>query len=1313
VLTLYLNGKQVPASLLTDSRYEFEVKATDYDPSFVRWSVLLGSSTVSSGTGNVIFNPTGNQLYTIHVFATNSVNGREEEGVFTINAVLAEAAQISVNWASLTYTPGEAIAARIRVVSGSGLPPRSLSWALYRNNIQIAAGTELSLEYQTSSAGIYRLRAVAVDMNGNNVVADSAVYVSGGFEIQASPVPTEIDPTCVYLGANYVSEVTGAGGPVTSLPYELASYSESVYLLPGTTHVSFDLDPNQNQVDDEVVVRTPVGNFVLKGYPTGLYDEDTGYDYLDGQPLVPAPADGVLRLTVEAVNVHGPVAGPFNFRVRVKCWRQGAPVYKYVKCPYSTFPGGEGKRDRHFAALFTEIEAQTDVLTDLNRLGSTETNLYTTPEVTTIPSMTLSSDGSPNPVQAPTGMFFTSSNWYAVYEPQSDTLPELDARAVAGTDNLRPFYLTLEQPATPPIIQRIKRLRGKLVVYMAQGALTAGSVINVRIVTNVPTDDNFEVSYSIPVTEDVYNDSTDTFQRVTAIPIDVSAFDFTTNGLFVYFSVDESRAPGTALPCSDPDPISAWAEIYSEFKSKAVVYNGGCYVDPVAQTTVDAESAWSGSGIQGCHEVICGPGGTYCYTNVRTGTDTGTFVQPLYFPAPFVSYGSNRFECYSNPKLLGETSGTIFQDSFAYQDNTLCGFGYGYNQCNSPSDVLIVVYPANTVAHEVIKYGSNCYSLVTGSISGSQANLYIDSFHIPLVSSGSILAVPTCMADECTGTVAGGSSVLYFDLQTEERRPVKFDHLDKGTPFTGVARQVVSSGFGGLQRGEKSVTFTHPRMGLFTAPATGPMDFNTGLFDLAKRIVVQRGSATLRFELAIGTVERRVDLIAGDIVFIDIGNQAGLLSDRTRHRRTIVTWKPIVFLPRVYDTATLGTTGTNRINHLGFAGMTNRSPYTFFDTVPVDVEQSLPNPDNIVTVQGATGPEYVLVRTRATGDAVPGLPGSGTWYAGQTFIGDMTFRFYTSREEQGAHGEMDVWLSSDQGNFPVYFEVDPFRTIGIQGGPLDVCFLMNLQTAAQSTSVRAAIANLHQGLLNAGISPKYGMMIIRLSPTSVAITLRNYENFIVNGQWNTSIISNSGDANCGLITTHAAGTLMNWTENSPRAFILMTGQSAYDYPPGYVANGSLQYFNKARQTLQNSGAPLFSVVNPNALVPVNPFTFVTPSNVPQSYTALAELSGGKNYDIANLTSNGSGMFSDIAMSVQRSSFSIRVESTHDDISRNSLRVADYGTSAHWPYVYTSREGRRIVAYEDTGTVAFDGTTFYKLEADPGISSNIVNASNIS
>jgi hypothetical protein len=1216
---------------------------------------------------------------------------------------------LNINWSSLTYVTGQAIQATIRALDASGVPPTDLAWVLYRNGVQVASGSSTTLSFQTSSAGLYRLKATAGD-----AVADSAVTVGGGFEIQASPIPPEVDPTCVYLGALYCDELTGAGGPCTTLPYQLACFTQNIYLLPGTTHISFDLDPQQNSVDDEVVVRTATGNYSINGT---LVDEEIGYDYLGGRPMLVAPADGILRLTVEAFNVSGAVANSFNFRVRVKCWRLGPAIYQYVRCPFTTWPGGVGKRERQFAALFTELEVQADVDSNQNRWGTQEAVTYKTPEVTTMPLTVLATDGSPNPVQAALGYFFTDSNCYAVYEPDNDNLGELTAKAISAQDGgLRPFYVTLQEPGEPPMIQRIKRLKGKMVVYMSQGAVTKGSVINVRIKTSkIQSSGHDEVTYQIPVDADVYNNQTDIFQRIASISIDLEDFQFSDNGVVVFFSVDETNADPIPLPCDDPIPAVPDQYLYTNLRAPAVLFDGACYTNPVVQPTVDTEGHPAAGGITGCHEPICGPVGLYCYTDMATGTRSADFRQPLYNPAPYVSYGSDPWDCYHEPVFLYEiTSGTLYQEIITAQTDALCGDGWIYEQCAGATRI-VTVYPHNTVPHDVINYGSECWSRVsTSPIAGSFANYISGSLGWDIVSAGSVAAVPDCFDFSCSGSVVGGDSVFYLDLQTDQRVPVHFEGLDIGVPWVGTALQVIDSGLGALPLGEKRITFTVPRVFLFTAVQGGQVDFDFGLAGISKRIVVVRGGTTHRFEIRIGETKRIITLQAGDQVYADIGNAIGILSDRTRNSRTTIRWRPIILLPRVFDTAVLPATGNNTITALGFTGITTRSPYTLLSPLPKDIEQELPNPDNIVTVQASGGPEYVLVRSRAVGDPVPRLPGNTEWYAGQTLSGPLTFRFYTTREDQGAHGEMDVWLSSETGRFPIYFRVDPYRTLGLQGGILDVLLMLSFDDSTTRTALRDSISVLHQRFLDLGVTPRYGIAIIASSiGTPIGDDFIPYEELIAESYWDSATMgSNLGNFESAMTTVWQSGTAMDWTPGARRAIVALTPYAPWDYPPGYVEPSTGINRTLALQLLSDTDTIYFGIVNQNAPVPINPFTFILPSNVPQTHNVLAAASGGKIYVFNTFGTAPNSIMEDIAGSAQTMAFVTRTTTELTDVSRNSLRIAQNGTEFVWPNVYVAADGERISLLDSTGTILFNDKVFTLLGPDSGISSQVLNPNGV-
>jgi hypothetical protein len=1215
---------------------------------------------------------------------------------------------LSINWSSLSFVAGDPIKAAIRLSDTTGVPPTDLAWILYRNGVQIASGSTRDVQFQTSSGGLYRIKATA-----GGATAESAISVGGGFEIQASPIPPEVDSTCVYLGALYCDELTGAGGACPTLPYPLACFTQNMYLLPGTTHISFDLDPQQNRIDDEVVVRTAIGNYQITGV---LHDEEIGYDYLGGRPLLVAPADGILRMTIEAFNVLGDIASDFNFRVRVKCWRLGPALYQYVRCPFTTLPGGLGKRDRQFAALFTEMDVQNDVDSPRNRLG-TGVNTYKTPDVADMPLTVLATDGRPNPVQAATGLFFTDSNWYAVYEPNSDDLPELNARAVSAQDGgLRPFYVTLEEPADPPIIQRVKRLGGQLIVYMSQGAITKGSVINVRILTSKLHNGQSEVTFSVPVTESVYNNNTDIFTRIAAIAINLEDFQFSDNGVVVFFSVDETNADPDPLPCDDPDPIRPDQYLYTDLLAPAVIFDGACYTNPVVQPTVAAEAHPAAGGITGCHEPVCGPVGLYCYTDLATGTRSADFRQPLYNPAPYVSYGSDPWDCYSDPVFLYEiTSGTAYQNSIQAQTDALCGDGYIYQQC-AGGDKIVTVFPHNTVPHDVIAFGSECWSRVsTSPLNGSQAVFITGTLHWDIVSAGSVAAVLDCNAYECSGSVPGGDSVFYRDTQTMQRVPVEFQGMDIGVPWVGTALQVVSTGLGAMPRGDKHVTFTVPRVYLFTVVQGGQVDFNFGLADFAKRIVVIRGGATLKFEIRVGETQRIIALQSGDQVYADLGNIIGILSDRTRNKRTHIYWRPIIILPRVFDTVVLPAMGDNVILALGFTGVSSRSPYTLMSPLPKDIEQELPNPDNVVTVQAATGPEYVLVRTRAIGDPVPQLPGNTQWYAGQTLTGTLTFRFYTTREDQGAHGEMDVWLSNEAGHFPIYFKVDPYRTLGLAGGSLDVLLMLSFNDTNTRNSLRSSISVLNQRFLDLGVTPRYGIIVISDPPSTSGFgrNMVSYEDLIVSSYWNDpNMGSNFGSNQNAMTTVWTAGTLMHWTPGAHRAIVAITPFSAWDYPPGFIEPSTGINRTKALQSLADNETIYFGIVNQNAVVPINPFTFILPSNVPQTHNVLAAATGGKIYVSTSFGTDPNPIMEDIASAAQTEVFVTRTTTEITDVSRNSLRVASSGTEFAWPNVYVAEDGERMSIIESTGTILYNNKVFTLVGPDTGISSVVLPANGV-
>jgi hypothetical protein len=372
------------------------------------------------------------------------------------------------------------------------------------------------------------------------------------------------------------------------------------------------------------------------------------------------------------------------------------------------------------------------------------------------------------------------------------------------------------------------------------------------------------------------------------------------------------------------------------------------------------------------------------------------------------------------------------QEIYTWQTSALCGDPYEYTPCTpcNGAESIVVVYPALTSPHDVVAYGSYCFSRAGDRLDGTLAQSFIDACDAIIIPSGSVVAVLDCTDVICTGSVVGGESIRYTDTQTHVAVHVKFDGLTIGDPYTAAAPQVVDTGLTRLPTLRVTLTFNVPRVLLTTVSSSGLLEIDTtGLAGISSKIVIVRNGQNIFFAVLPVQNTRVVQVEPGDAIYIDVGNRAGLLDDKTRRRRAVISCRPVVPLPRKYDEVLLSITGSGSIRSLGFTGLTNRSPYALFDSLPWDGTQEFPNPDNVVTVQDSGSSEFVLIRTRAIGDPVPALPGNTEWYGGQVLNGSLTFRFYTSREEQGAHGEMDLWRTNPVSSFPTYFGAGPYRAL--------------------------------------------------------------------------------------------------------------------------------------------------------------------------------------------------------------------------------------------------------------------------------------------
>lgn len=658
MVTLQLNGRAFPSSLLGNLLYTPDVFLDGRHVRPTEWSLTNVGGEIAHGDDALIeFTPTQGIPHSLYVRVLN-IDGYVEEVVYTFNVVLrgAGAVEVGVNWAKGSFAVGEMLRGTVYVADPEGQPPQSLAWTLYRNNVPVSSGTTPPILYPATD-GVFRVKVVAYDARNVRYEGDSAIAVTQNYALQSTLAPAVHDASCVYLGAVYSDTVEGAGGIATSLPYQLASYTQEVWLLPGTTHIQFDLDPLQSTVDDEVVVRTLTGNWVIRGYPTGLYNESVGYDYLPVTTL-PAPADQKMRFTVDAYNVHGLAYTAFNFRVRVKCYRNVQTIWRYEQCAYAIHPGGEGRRDRKWALLFSQVDAEVDVDSDYNRYRSGRTTVpYTTPIVTSLPGLVLSAFGSNIPVDASTGLMYTEANRIAIYEAEG--YPELDAKAVSAAEDVRPFSLTLEMPATPPLIQRIKRLGGTMGIYLSNGAVAEGAVITVRIQTSLT-----QVVHQFTMPSSVYVNSDTDFLLVGTVDIaDITDFQFDHNGIVATFYVDE-----TAVVTSGtlPQALPSWGPTYIHSGTHAALVNfdGACYTNPQKVPVYEGESIVIVDALTGdCANQFCGPVGVYCYTSVCAPFASIYVLQPYNYPAPYVALPNLPYRCYGYPVFVSE--GTVYSEDGA------------------------------------------------------------------------------------------------------------------------------------------------------------------------------------------------------------------------------------------------------------------------------------------------------------------------------------------------------------------------------------------------------------------------------------------------------------------------------------------------------------------------------------------------------------------------------------------------------------------------------------------------------------------------
>lgn len=1034
MVELRLNGAPLPATLTVGGKYTISTLVNGAVVLPSTWSVTALGSLIASGRGvPVEFTPITSVAHVISVEAVGEF-GLYQDVVQTVNiSAFTGTAEAGVRWSRLTYGSGDNLRGVISARDSRGALASRIVWTLYRNGSAVYDSEGSKIDFSGTQVGIYRLKGIAYCFDGSQLFFDSTVFVSSSVNARhALPVPDE-GGTLIYLGAVFTRNIAGDAGNVSTLPCPLASATEDICLLPGTTHWIFDLDPDMTTVDDEVVVRTQKGNWCLNGLAGGLSGENIGYDYGYMPVAIPAPLDYRIRLTVEMFKVHGVVYRSFNTRVRIKCYRRlPGGVYQYDRCAYSNFPGGAGRRTRRWAVLFTNMDVQTDVFSGLNRLGTGSAAMsYATVNTTSVPLSTLSTSGTPNPVLGYTGLFYTDSNLYAYYE--ADGQQELAAKAVAAIEQIRPCCISLLTPGGPIISNRIKRVYGKMTVFLTDGTLFNGSVVNVKIYRS----DSLQYStYSLPIAATTYVDEDDTILKVAEIDIDLADYQFDETGIVADFTVDERGAVISPLPASMPTPCPGPEHIYSSVYSRTVLYDGACYVNPAYVPVLD-DNAVLVTPIGGCQDPQCGPGALYCYTAIDAPAESILVPQPLGMPAPYLAYGANPARCFGNPvpqalingiqTSILEFTGTMPVDLWAYTDASLCGAGYRYNDCQASyapcaahACSLIVVYPISGSPHATIEYAGRCYVY---------AGATQDYGALSVVSVNSVNPAAGCRDSACVPFDANGPVIVYNDAQTLLEVPVRFDHLDHGIAYYGAAPQKMDDGLGGLADGFKTVRWSsgEPNALVYVSTGKGSLTFQFGMSGINKQVLVYHAGTLTTYSPGIGGSRQTVSVQLGDTVWLRLASAAGRLPLQYRNLSVLVSWKVVLFLPRLYDTVVVPYTGSTKINALGFCAYTDTGGYSFYDELPFSGSKAGPvNPDTLVTVLSGSA-EYQLLSVRAVGDinvARLDLP----WYAGQALDGPFTFKFYAAREAFGAHGEMDVWFDLD-GVFPAYLKAGSYDSL--------------------------------------------------------------------------------------------------------------------------------------------------------------------------------------------------------------------------------------------------------------------------------------------
>ena len=488
-----------------------------------------------------------------------------------------------------------------------------------------------------------------------------------------------------------------------------------------------------------------------------------------------------------------------------------------------------------------------------------------------------------------------------------------------------------------------------------------------------------------------------------------------------------------------PDETAPPSRIYSTLVGRAIQVDGACFSNPVVVTEISDEDSTlifsNGTIHPGCGVVECGRVGLYCYESVDEPKTTLNVFQPYGFPSPTVVEADNQTRCYHNPALIRQ----VFQNTAYYLSPTgyvfgshalevsadYCGSAYRYTQCGGIAE-LVVIYTAGTV-HDTLKYDGACYSNPVPVVQVGTADVPITGTQASFVTG--------CYDQECLSNTSDptGATIYYRDYDSTAPVRVAFNNLGNGIPHYAAAPEAEDSGHGNLTEGSITATFrgTTTRIVVIGSVAdNGTLDMTVVAPGYLKQVVVTHNGADTAYNIAASESRASVTVQTGDRVSVAVRSNKPNKAKLINPIPVRVSWKPVAARFRKYDTTVLPYNGTTIVRAVGFCGLSNRSGYTYYGTLPATEVTSYPNPDTFLTVQGVGSSEYRLVTCTAQGDILNTPNPAFTDYSDQVLTGPLVFNFYSGRYSQGAHGEMDVWLDTN-GTFPGFFKVSDYLAIAL------------------------------------------------------------------------------------------------------------------------------------------------------------------------------------------------------------------------------------------------------------------------------------------